>query len=203
MPKGTFPDSCCQSPHPCGEPLLTHVSTRDPPTLAGSFGSVSCEVTAPFLCLGTCKVLFVPSKTGVCFPQSYGSLVIKSCWPSWSDSLGIPSPFVRSPGWGAWCGVLNLHNGGRTSLVLLFSSLWVTQLAGMGLDFIMIVPLLLSCCGFFFVFGCRVPFLDGFWHPPMDGCSTASCDFGALTGGDEHTVFYSAILNWNLQNLPF
>ena len=49
MPKGTFPDSYCQSPHPCGEPLLTHASTRDPPTLAGSFASASCGVTAPFL----------------------------------------------------------------------------------------------------------------------------------------------------------
>ena len=49
MPKGTFPDSYCQSPHPCDEPLLTHASTRDPPTLAGSFASASCGVTAPFL----------------------------------------------------------------------------------------------------------------------------------------------------------
>ena len=38
----------------------------------------------------------------LCFPQSCGSLVIKSCWPSRSDSLGIPSPFVESPGWEAW-----------------------------------------------------------------------------------------------------
>ena len=42
-----------------------------------------------------------------------------------SDSLGIPSPFVRSPGWEAWHGVPNLLNSGRTSLVLLLSSLWV------------------------------------------------------------------------------
>ena len=30
----------------------------------------------------------------VCFPQSYGSSVIKSCWPSKSYSLGIPSPWL-------------------------------------------------------------------------------------------------------------
>ena len=46
--KGTFPDSCCQSSHPYDEPLLTHTSTGDPPTLAGGFGSVSCGVTVPF-----------------------------------------------------------------------------------------------------------------------------------------------------------
>ena len=36
---------------------------------------------------------------------------------------------------------------------------------------------------------------DGFQHPPVDGCSTASCDSGALARGDEHTFFHSAILN--------
>ena len=77
----------------------------------------------------------------LCFSQSCGSLLIKSYWPSRSDSLGIPSPFVRSPGWEAWHGVQNLHNSGRTSLVLFFYSLCVTYLVGMGFDFIMIVPI--------------------------------------------------------------
>ena len=56
---------------------------------------------------------------------------------------------------------------------------------GMGFDFIVIVPLLPSCCSFFFVFGRRVSFLHRFQHPPVDGCLTANCDFGALAGGDE------------------
>ena len=37
-------------------------------------------------------------------------------------------------------------------------------------------------------------FFGGFQHPPINGCSTASCDLGVLTGGGEHTSFYSAIL---------
>ena len=49
--------------------------------------------------LGVHKTLFVPCKTGVCFPQPYGSLVIESLCPSRSVSLGIPSPFFGSPGW--------------------------------------------------------------------------------------------------------
>ena len=65
---------------------------------------------------------------------------------------------------------------------------------GLGFDFIMAVPLLLSYCGFFFVFGCGVSFFSRFWHPPGNGCS-ATCDFSVLTGGDECTSFYSAILN--------
>ena len=65
----------------------------------------------------------------------------------------------------------------------------------MGFDFIVIVPLLLSYCSFFFVFGRGVSFFGGF-QCPVNDCSTASCDFGALTG-EECTSFYSAILNQN------
>ena len=50
-PRGPFLAWCCWSPQPCGEPLLTHASTEDPPTLAGSFGSVPFGVTAPFPCV--------------------------------------------------------------------------------------------------------------------------------------------------------
>ena len=75
-----------------------------------------------------------------CFPQSFGSPIIKSHWPSRSDSLGIPNPFVESPGWEAWHQVQKLYNNGRTSLVILFSSLWVTHLATMGFEFIVTLP---------------------------------------------------------------
>ena len=51
---------------------------------------------------GAHKVLFVPSKS--LFPQSYISSVIKSHWPPKSNSLGILSPFARSPGWEVCCG---------------------------------------------------------------------------------------------------
>ena len=67
----------------------------------------------------------------------------------------------------------------------------------MGFDFIVIAPLLLSCCSFFFVVGHGVFFFffGGFQCPPVYGCSTASCNFGAFAGGDEYTSFYFAILN--------
>ena len=42
------------------QPLLTHTFTRDPPTLAGVSGSVSFPLGP-----GACRILFVPSKTGV------------------------------------------------------------------------------------------------------------------------------------------
>ena len=62
-------------------------------------------------------------------------------------------------------------------------------------DFIMNVPLLQSLCSFFFVFGHGVSSYGGFQHPPVDGCSIASCKFDAVAGRDEPMSFYSAILN--------
>ena len=41
-----------------------------------------------------------------------------------------------------------------------------------------------------FVLGCEVYLFGGFQYVPIDGCSTASCDFGALAGEGEHKSFY-------------
>ena len=49
------------------------------------------------LCPGAHKVLFVPSKHVLL--QSCGISVIKSCWSSNSNSLGVLSAFAGSPGW--------------------------------------------------------------------------------------------------------
>ena len=38
-------------------------------------------------------------------------------------------------------------------------------------------------------------FFSGSQCPPVDGCSTASCNFGALTEEDERISFYSVIFN--------
>ena len=188
-------------PPSLGQLLSTHTSTGGPPTLGGSFGSVSCEIFASLLwVLVHAKFCLCPPRLESLFTQSSGRYIIKACWPSRPDSLRILSPFVGSLGWEDWCGVQNLHNSERTSLVLLFFSLWVTHPAGMGFDFIMIAPLLSSRCDFFFVFGGVVPFFGGFQCPPVSGYSTASCNFGALTG-DEHKSFYSTILKCKPLNI--
>ena len=109
--RGTFWDCCCLFPTSCGELLLTHTYTGDPPTPAGSFASVSCDGGwGWWLLLHFSESCF--TEDFVCnlqdwslrFQQSCGNLVIRSHWPSRSDSLGIPSPFVGSPGWEAWGG---------------------------------------------------------------------------------------------------
>ena len=46
--KGDLPKQLLPVTQSLGEPLATHSSTGDPPALAGSFGSVSYGVTAPF-----------------------------------------------------------------------------------------------------------------------------------------------------------
>ena len=57
------------------------------------------------------KVLFVPSNS--LFLQSCISSVIKSHWPLKSNSLGVLSPFARSPGWEICCGSQNFLNSAR------------------------------------------------------------------------------------------
>ena len=194
--KRVFSKGDLQCPCPCGEPLPTHTSTGGPPTLAGGFASVSL---GSLLFSGSwCKQKFVCALQdwSLCIPQSSGRPIIKSQWPSSSDSLGIPSLFIRFPGWEAWHGVQNLHNSARTSLVSLFSSLWVHPPGGCGIWFYCectpptISLWLLLCLGTWSIL---------FWwfqHPPVDGCSTVNCSFGAFAGENVHTPFYSAILNW-------
>ena len=70
----------------------------------------------------------------------------------------------------------------------------------MGFVFIVISPLVPSHCGFFFVFGHGVSFSGELQHPPVNGCSTASCNFDVLV--DENTSFYSAILNQSQEISP-
>ena len=131
----------------------------------------------------------------LCFLHSYGSPKIKSCWPPRSDSLGIPSPFVRSPGWKPWCGAQSLHK-------------WENLFGITVLQFLGCLPGRYGIC---FYCDCTPPsamalFLDvGYCFLVRSSilllkagsCWTAGCNFGALPRGDECTSSYSTILNWN------
>ena len=99
-------DCCIQCPQPYGRPLLINASARDSWTLTGKSGSVVGEVTAPFSWVLVHTRLFflcvcVLSKS--LFLQFCGHSVIKSHLSS--NSLGILSPFGRSPGWEICCGL--------------------------------------------------------------------------------------------------
>ena len=84
--KGNFSDSFFQFPHPCSEPLLTHASIVDPPTLADSFGSVSCGLTAPSFWVLS-RFYLCPPRLESLFPLVLWSPIIKPCWSSRSDTL--------------------------------------------------------------------------------------------------------------------
>lgn len=126
--------------------------TLDPPVLADSYSSASCGFTAPFpwvlVCTRFCLCLL---ESGIHLP----TVLWKSCGSNSTRTLknqpiylGLPSPFARSLGWEVWHESQNLNNNGKTSLLLLFSRLWVTHLTGMVFD----LTLLPSHCSFFCVY---------------------------------------------------
>ena len=63
-----------------------------------------------------------------------------------------------------------------------------------GLILNVISLLLPSRWGSSFAFGHGVSFFGGIQHSFVNSCSAASCNFGVLTGEDERTSFYSAIV---------
>ena len=81
-----------------GRPLLSQASAGDPKHSQASLvqSLVGLQLLAPGA--GVHKALFDSLQASL-FPQSCGSLVIKSCYPSKSDSLGLPSPLGRSHDW--------------------------------------------------------------------------------------------------------
>ena len=84
---------CVQCPRPCSRHCGRLLDTQRQVWLSLLWGHCSF-LLAP----SVHKVLFVPSNSPQ-FPLSCGSSVIKSYWLLKSNSLGVLSPFVRSPGW--------------------------------------------------------------------------------------------------------
>ena len=120
--------------------------------------------------------------------------VIKFHGPWRSDSLGISGPFAGSSGWEAWHEAQKLHNSERTSLVFIVLQIVGYQPSRYGIWFYRVcTPLTISLLLLLCLWMWDTFFLGRFQHPPVDGCSKASCDFGALSG-DECLSFYSAHL---------
>ena len=179
-------------------PVLSHTQPRPPQeTLPHEQAALaqSAAVTARFPASWCTKDFIYALREWSLFPQSCGHPVIKSCWPSKSDSLRISSPSVRFPRLGSrmlssepsqesgnFFGIMFLQFVGRPPL-------------GMGSDFYHDCIPQPSHCGFSFIFGHRVSFFSGFPHLPVNGRSVASCDFGVLKEGNEHMSFYFTIFH--------
>ena len=106
MPRGTFPDCCCQS-RPHGEALLTHTSTGHPPTLAGSliqplwgYCSFPLSLGSPqgFVCTSQDKFLFTPGFPLLWKSCNQISLAFKVRFPRDSQSL-CQTPRLGSLTW--------------------------------------------------------------------------------------------------------
>ena len=98
-----------QYSHLYGESLPSHASTGGPPTLADSFDSVSCGVTAPFLwVLVHAKFCLCPPRLESLFPtvfwKAYNQilLALKARFPGNSQSLCWISR-LGSLTWGSEC----------------------------------------------------------------------------------------------------
>ena len=84
-------------------------------------------------------------------------------------------------------------------LQIIFLSLWVAYMLGMGSDFYRDCTPQPSRCGFSFIFSHRASFFGGFRHLPVNGRSVASCDLDVLKEGNEHmshfTIFHRFYYN--------
>lgn len=192
MPMSAHQSCCCQCHFPCSEPHPLLTSKEDPLVLAGRSFPISYEVTAFFLVHA--RPCGCPPRMEFLFLQSCGIPALKPCCPSKSESLGDPPPIDRPQVCEAWHGDQDFHSYGRTSMVSIFSSLWVTHLTGVGFYFIMITPLLLSYCGFFFVLDKgNLLFFFRYQQFFVNGCSAVSCHFGVFMRKGE-LPSYSVIL---------
>ena len=98
------------------------------------------------------------------------------------------------------CGSVSVESLGPGACKVLFKPfehLWLVW----GLTLNVISPLLLSCWGFSFSLIYGLSFFGGIQHSLVDGCSTACCNFGVLTG-DERASFYSQLLNYFTIEFP-
>ena len=129
MPVNSQQNLCCQCPCFHSEPQLPLMSTGHPPILNGNSDLVSYELTALFP--GSWWVwdpVCILQEYSFCFLQFCTIYAVTPHCPSKPNSLGTPLSVARPSGYEDQHRVQNFHPHGRTSLVYLFSSLWVIHL---------------------------------------------------------------------------
>ena len=143
--------------------------------------------------LGTCTVLSVPSKSGISvFPHALEGLQSKPVGGQWQIPWGFQSLCqISRPGSLMWGSEPSHQWENVFGITLLQFVVPAPGRYGISLSHVLIF---LSRCSFFFVFGQEVSVFGELQHPPVNGHLTASCSFGALSGGEEHMSCYSTIL---------
>ena len=160
-----FPDCCSQCPIPVVNPCPPKPPQENLKQSRWFWFSRLWGHCSFSLGLGAHKILFVPSKTEFSVSHSFvENLLSNLTGIQGRIPWGFPMPLSDSPGWEAWHEVYNLDNSGRTSLVLLFCSLWILWY---GFDFYHdwaspTIPLKILNC-----LGCRVFLVDSSILLPM------------------------------------
>ena len=192
MPRGTFQCSC-----PCGELLSTHVCTGGPPTVAGSFGSVFCKVSAP--------LLWVLVHTKFCLYSvslsPLDGLQSNPAGPQGQIPWGFPVPLSNPQ-------ARNLDVGFRT-FIIVWELLWYYCSPVCGSPIQLVWDLIWSslCPSYHLAVATSLSLDSG--YPFSVGSrvllSVVVQQLVAIlvlsTGGDEHTSFLSTILNQKPQLL--
>ena len=174
----------------------------------GKSGSVSCGVTAPFSWVPVCR-RFCLCPLRVCFPvlckfwQLYGGIngdllqeglchTLVCCTqnpcPSSRPLLTCNSTEDTQTLKGRSGSVSVGSPGAHKVLFEPSEHLWWVW----GLILNVILPLLPSCWGLSFALGSEIYFFGEIQHPPVEGCSGVSCNFGVPTE-DEWSSFYCTI----------
>ena len=204
--RGDLPSLLLPVSRPCAWSLLTHTSTGDPHTSRWFWFSLPWSYYSFPLGLRVRVVLLCPPRLESLFPPVLWKscnqilLAFKVRFPGDSQSFCLV-PRLRSLTWGSRPSQQQEHFFGITVLTVLQSV--GHSPGGYGIWFYRdcapptVLLWLLLCLRMWGVFFGR------FQRPPVDGCSTASCDFGVLTGGDERTSFFIPVFleNKNTQLL--
>ena len=137
---------------PQGEPHLSLVSLEGSPRSAGELTQAPFKFPlVPWV--PECEILYVPFKSGVCFPQPYWSPESKPHWLK-PNVLRAHSPSAGPSGWHPKQ-VWTLYLLGRTSAIVIILSSVSRLPADVGLDYTMTPPLLpISLC-LLYIFSCR------------------------------------------------
>ena len=197
----------------CPNPAAGHMDPRLHQRLLDThrqvWASLMCDYCSFLLGPGAHKVLFVPSKCLFLQPcVSSGDSMVGLVATSSKKAYAIPRSAVpRAPApvaglcWPVPLQETLKHSSVSVSVgslgpdahkAFFESSKHLWRVWGLILN--VILPLLPSCWGFSFSLGYGVSLFGGIQHSPVDGCSSTSCNFGVLTGEDEHTSFYSTTL---------
>ena len=175
MPRSPFQHCYWQCPLSHDEPLVTHTSMRDSPTLAGRSHSVFYGVTAPFpWAWNTQDLVCALHRYSLCFPSGVEVMLLNPTGLQSHIPWGFPVPLEDSQAGKPDMGLKTFTIVGELlwyycSPICGLPTQWVWNLILSILLILLLMVFLPSHCSIFFILGRRVSFFffffDEFQHP--------------------------------------